>query len=70
MHYGLTSGKYSCTFTQVLMPYWNVECTKAVTLHWVEVGGVMGQGPASEVTHLRLNQPPIFSSVHGAVKSG
>ena len=22
----------------------------------------MGQGPATEMTHLRLNQPPVFSS--------
>ena len=29
----------------------------------VKVGGGIGQGPATEVTHLRLNQPPVFSSV-------
>ena len=30
----------------------------------VKVGGGIGQGPATEVTHLRLNQPPVFSSVN------
>ena len=29
----------------------------------VKVGGSLGRGPAIEVTHLGLNQPPIFSSV-------
>ena len=29
----------------------------------VKVGGGTGQGPATEMTHLRLNQPPVFSSV-------
>ena len=38
------------------MPYWNFEYTK------VKVGGGTGQDPATEVTHLRLNQPPVFSS--------
>ena len=28
----------------------------------VKVGGGIGQDPATEVTHLRLNQPPVFSS--------
>ena len=28
----------------------------------VKVGGSLGQGPATEVTHLGLNQPPVFSS--------
>ena len=33
MHSGQTFGQYSCTFTQVFIPYWNIEYTKAVTLH-------------------------------------
>ena len=33
---------------------------KAVTL--LKVEGSLGQGPATEVTHCGLNQPPIFSS--------
>ena len=33
MHDGLAFGLYSCTFTHVFTPYWNFECTKAVTLH-------------------------------------
>ena len=44
------------------MPYWNFEYTKAVIYTVVKVGGGIGQDPATEVTHLRLNQPPVFSS--------
>ena len=33
IHNGQTFGQYSCTFTQVFIPYWNFEYTKAVTLH-------------------------------------
>jgi len=43
------------------MPYWNFEYTKAVIYTVVKVGGGTGQDPATEVTHLRLNQPPVFS---------
>ena len=46
------------------MPYWNFEYTKAVIYTMVKVGGGIGQDPATEVTHLRLNQPPGFSSLH------
>ena len=42
------------------MPYWNFEYTKAVIYTVVKVGGGIGQDPATEVTHLRLNQPPVF----------
>ena len=45
------------------MPYWNFGYTKAVIYTVVKVGGGIGQDPATEVTHLRLNQPPVFSSV-------
>ena len=45
------------------MSYWNFEYTKAVIYTVVKVGGGTGQDPATEVTHLRLNQPPVFSSV-------
>ena len=52
------------------MPYWNFEYTKAVTLHsTLLVGGGVGQDPATEVTHLRLNQPPVFSSVYHVLAS-
>ena len=44
------------------MPYWNFEYTKPVIYTVVKVGGGTGQDPATEVTHLRLNQPPVFSS--------
>ena len=33
MYYGLTTGQYSCTVTQLFMLYWNFEYTKDVTLH-------------------------------------
>ena len=46
------------------MPYWNFEYTKAVIYTVVKVGGGIGQDPATEVTHLRLNQPPVFSSAY------
>ena len=42
------------------MPYWNFEYTKAVIYTVVKVGGGIGQDPATEVNHLRLNQPPVF----------
>ena len=42
------------------MPYWNFEYTKAVIYIVVKVGGDIGQDSATEVTHLRLNQPPVF----------
>ena len=29
----------------------------------VKVGGSLGQGPTTEVTHLGINQPRVFSSV-------
>ena len=48
------------------MPYWNFEYTKAVIYTVVKVGGGTGHDPATEVTHYRLNQPPVFSSVHVA----
>ena len=49
------------------MPYWNFEYTITV----VKVGGSTGQDLATEVTHLRLNQPSVFSSVRtvGSVKN-
>ena len=43
------------------MPYWNFEYTKAVIYTVVKVGGGIGQDPATEVTHVGLNQPPVFS---------
>ena len=45
------------------MPYWNFEYTKAVIFTVVKVGGGTDQDPATEVTHLRLNQHPVFSNV-------
>jgi len=45
------------------MPYWNFEYTKAVIYTVVKVGDGTGQDPATEVTHLRLNLPPVYSSV-------
>ena len=54
-----TSGQHSCIATEVFMPYWNFEYTTDITLHCGKVVGCMGQGPVTEVTHLRLNQPTI-----------
>ena len=45
------------------MPYWNFEYTKAVISIVESVEGGTGQDPATEVTHVGLNQPPVFSSV-------
>ena len=47
---------------QLFMPYLNFEYTKAVISTVENVGGGIGQGPATEVTHVGLNQPPFFSS--------
>ena len=33
----------------------------------VKVGGSLDQGSAAEVTHLGLNQPPVFSSASSKV---
>ena len=47
---------------------WNFECMKDVTL---KMGGGMGEGPATEVTHLQLNQPVknfgLFQAVKGCL---
>ena len=40
---------------------WNFEYVKDVTL---KMGGGMGQGLATEVTQLRLNQAPVIYIVH------
>ena len=53
MHYWLTFGKYLCACMQIFMPYWNLEYTKALTLHCGKVGG--GIDPATEVSHFGLN---------------
>ena len=42
---------------------WNFEYTKAA-IYTVENVGGNGQDPTTEMTHLGLNQPPVFSSVH------
>ena len=39
------------------------EYTKVVIYTVVKVGGGTGHDPATEVTHLRLNQPPVYFSV-------
>ena len=57
MHYGLTSGQYSCTITQAECKTWSTQRLQPYSV--VKVGGGMGQDPATEVTHLRLNQPPV-----------
>ena len=62
MHCGLTSGRCSSTFVQVLVPYCKFECTKVVTLYCGQSGRWMGQGPATEATGLRLNQLSVIAS--------
>ena len=58
------------TLVRLFMPYLNFEYTKAVVTYTVEnVGGGIGQGPATEVTYLGLNQPPFFSSVGNEMKN-
>ena len=41
---------------------------KSVTLHCCKSGGSLVQGSATEVTRLRLNQPPIFSCAAEHIK--
>ena len=49
---------------ELFMPYWKFEYTKAVISTVENVGGTgIVQDPATEVTHVGLNQPPVFSSV-------
>ena len=64
--------KYSCTagylmtaFTYCYINLCLIEelyVHKAVTLHCAKVEGGVAQGPATQVTHLRLNQPFSFCS--------
>ena len=35
-------------------------CLGTLSTQTLKVGGSMGQGLATEVTHLRLNQPPVI----------
>ena len=57
--YSCTIGEYLSTFVQLFMHF---EYTKAVTYTAENVGVDIGQDPATEVAHLGLNQPPVFSS--------
>ena len=61
IHVWVNPGQQSCIVTCI---HWNFEYTKAVTLHCAKVGGGMDQGPTTQVTHLRLNQPFSFCSAH------
>ena len=70
MYYGYTLGRI-IAIQQLLhefISYWNFEYTKAVTQHCTKVGGGMDQGPATQVTHLRLNQPSSFCNVDHVAK--
>ena len=60
MHYSEPLDGVYVILCTLFMPYWNFEYTKAVIYTVVKVGGGIGQDPATEVTHLRLNQPPVF----------
>ena len=48
------------SFVQLFMPYLNFEYTKVVTCTVENIGNGIGQDPATEVTHLGLNQPSVF----------
>ena len=61
IHDGLAFSQYSCTFTQVFMPYWNFQCKEGVTLHCGKSGRWYGPMSGNEVAHLELNQ---FFPVH------
>ena len=45
------------------MPYIGTLSTQKLSLHCAKVGGGMDQGPATQLTHLGLNQPFSFCSV-------
>ena len=53
IHALLTNLCMGSIFVLNIMPYWNFEYTKALTLHYVKVGG--GIYPATEITHFGLN---------------
>ena len=53
MYYGLTSVHCRISIHDLL----SAQRLQAYTV--VKVGGSVDQGPATEVTHLRLNQPPV-----------
>ena len=52
MYYGLTTGQHSCLVIKAIGALSTQTCNPTL-------GGGMDQGPATEVTHLRLNQPPV-----------
>ena len=67
MYYWMNSGNihvlwaafmYCYRSIHVLLELWTH--TQDVTLHCGRSGRWYGSGPATEVTHLRLNQPPVF----------
>ena len=58
MHQRWVGGVHD-TFVQLFMPYLNFEYTKAVAYALENVGGGIGQDPATEVTHLVLNKYPL-----------
>ena len=59
----VTSGQYSCIDTSI-HALLELEYTKAVTRHRVKVGGGIDQGPTTQATYLRSNQPSRFCSVY------
>ena len=59
MYYGLPLGSIHVSLHKYIHVFWNLEYTKDVTLHHGIMGCGMGQGTATEVTHLKLNQIPV-----------
>ena len=56
MYCGLTSGQHSCLVNKYSRL---LELSLSTQTCNPTLGGGMDQGPATEVTHLRLNQPPV-----------
>ena len=63
MYYGLPLGSIHLLLHEFI-PYWNFENTQDVALYTVLKWEVVktNKGPATQVTHLRLNQPSSFCS--------
>ena len=61
--YWMNSEKYSCILGYSVWAVSIHAVHQGCNSTLVKVGSGMGLGPATEVTHLRLNQPPVFFSV-------
>ena len=65
MQYNWISGRCLWLwFCATIHALFEPEYTKAVTYTVENVDGGIGREPTTEVTHLGLNQPPVYSGVH------